>query len=152
MKKSFMILMISGMFIGAAQADLITEYNNGLDEWEKVYPVIKELRQQPVFYGKSREVIGRLKEDPDATPSLVLRHVIKETIPYFLQHNGHFSLVEGLDPVYRDLCGIPALVPLLPTKNKNPYEVKHVFTKPSIKKEHVFTKPSIKKEVNNSNR
>lgn len=104
MKKSLMVFMASCMFIGAAQADLKTDYDDRLDELEEKYPAIKKLRKQPLFLGKSKEVIDRLKKDPEATPQLVLRQVIKETIPYFIKNGGHFNLVEGLDPVYRDLC------------------------------------------------
>lgn len=71
MKKSFMVFMVSGMFIGAAQADLSTDYYNGLNEWEQFYPVIGALKKQPLFRAKSTEVIDRLKEDPEATPSSV---------------------------------------------------------------------------------
>ena len=133
MKKSFMVFMASCMFIGAAQADLRTDYYDGLNEWEQFYPVIGDLKKQPFFRSTSTIVLGRLTEDSAATPQLVLRQVIKETIPHLIRSGRHFALVEGLDPVYRDLCDIPALKPLISTVNGNNfYEVKHIFSQPKL--------------------
>lgn len=126
MKKYFMVCVMSLAVCTSAQAILSQEYDGALDEWQKIYPIIKQVREEALFKQTSRR---HLEQHSSALE--VFKMTLKEVIPVYIkkmQLDQYFYFVEGLDPVYRDAFGLARVPRLLPTVGSDMYKVHDLFT------------------------
>ena len=101
-------MLVSLAFSTSSNANIFQEFEWSLDEWQKSYPIIQKLRTEDTFSKYSAKL---LRENPSSTTEAVLNAAIKGIISTYIKNIGddlYFELVEGIDPLFRDLnptCG-----------------------------------------------
>lgn len=109
MKKYVLFLAVAMTLSGNVNAISPKDFEKDLNTIQKSYPIIRDLRSD--LYFKS-SAAGFLKRHPQKTSAEILDLCIKRNIGIYIKFMRtrpfYFNLVEGLDPVSRDLnpdCG-----------------------------------------------
>lgn len=115
--KNYFMIGIVGLALGTtAQAITSDEYEAALDKLEKTYPIIQVVREENLFKATTKNLINK-SQDGD-TANQILAATIKKIIPFYImrntQHQNYDAVVEGLDPVYRDMINMPQIKLSLP--------------------------------------
>ena len=109
MKKYALLLAVGLTLSGNADAITDKDFEKFLDDSELHYPVLKALRTEENFLTSAKSLLNMSSKK---TPEEVLNDCLKENMPKYINsmsgNSLYFNLVEGLDPVFRDLnpnCG-----------------------------------------------
>ena len=86
-------------------------FNADMDKWQQSYPVLALVRQDKNFQVLSKATLSQTKGGTTVDvmqkvlPSFI--HYIFSSNLYSTQSDRYFWMIESLDPVFRDLKGIP---------------------------------------------